>query len=79
MLDTGNPLYYDRALLLTAGEADAWDRECCAGFASDPAGTSLGAAGLAQVELEMQQLGEVLAAAAWVIVESYEWESGMGG
>ena len=77
MLDTGNPLYCDSALLLTAGEAAAWDRDCRAGFASDPAATSLGETGRAQVELQMQRIEAALATAAWVIVESCEWESGL--
>lgn len=69
--DTGNPWYVDYALLLTMGEAAAWDQQCCQAFASDPRGQS------AEMAAAMQLLEERLVAARWVIVESYEWESGL--
>ncbi len=57
-------------MLLTMGEASAWDKECRQAFAGhsrsqDP-----------KVKAAMKQLAERLQQASWVIVESYEWESG---
>lgn len=70
-IDTGNPIYVDYAFLLTAGEALVWDEACRNNFASDSRryGRNL--------EPAMQQLEAALKTAKWVIVESYEWESGL--
>ena len=75
IIDTGNPFWCDYGLLLTAGEASAWDRECRGSFAASQGGDSLGAAGRVEVEAAMKLLDELLKGAAWVIVESSEWES----
>ncbi len=70
-IDTGNPFHVDYALLLTHGEAAAWGEHCREQFAQDPRSqTSF------FVE-EMRQWESRLNAASWVIVESYEWESGL--
>ena len=67
-IDTNNPIYVDYAFLLTLGEALAWDKKCRARL-SDDAKKGL--------ESEMHQLEAALKKSKWVIVESYEWESGM--
>ena len=70
-IDTGNPFQVNSALLLTAWEASAWDEQCREQFAQDPRSqTSL-------VVEAMRQWESRLSAASWVIVESYEWESGL--
>lgn len=69
--DTGNPWYVDYVLLLTMGEATAWDKQCRNALAQDPRSQD------AQIIEAMQQLETRLAASSWVIVESYEWESGL--
>ena len=71
-IDTGHPLYVDYVLLLTAGEALAWDKRCREQFFSDPRGKNL------NIVSDMEQMELVLKKAKWVIVESYEWESGLG-
>lgn len=70
-IDTGNPTYLDYGMLLTKSEALAWDRQCREGFAEDPRSRS---ASLAE---GMKQWDAKLGSARWVIVESYEWESGL--
>lgn len=69
--DTGNPWYVDYALLLTMGEAAAWDKGCRKAFAHDPRSQH------AKIAEAMLLLEERLVSAQWVIVESYEWESGL--
>jgi hypothetical protein len=70
-IDLGHPLYVDYALLLTAGEALAWDKRCREEFYSDPSSKR------PHNVSAMQRLGSALKQARWVIVESYEWESGL--
>jgi len=70
-IDTGHPLYVDYALLLTPGEALAWDKRCREKFYTDPASKS------PHIVSGMQRLQSALKRARWVIVESYEWESGL--
>jgi len=69
--DTGNPFYVDYGLLLTGWEAMAWDKQCREQFAHDPRSQEP-----FFVEA-MQRWESVLESASWVIVESYEWESGL--
>jgi len=69
--DTASPGYLDYALLLTMDEAWAWDRQCREAFAGDPRSRD------AAIIDAMRQLEAKLEAARWVIVESYEWESGL--
>lgn len=70
-IDTQNPWYVDYGLLLTQGEAATWSREGWAAFASDPRSLD------PQVIEEMQRWEDMLANASWVIVELFEWESGL--
>jgi hypothetical protein len=70
-LDTGNPIDWNLAWLLSASEAAAWDDRCQAGFLTDARG-----AGPTILE-EMRQLAALLRQGGWVIVESHEWESGL--
>ena len=70
-IDTGNPIYVDYGLLLTVWEARVWDEACRESFAQDPRSRQ-------QRTIDaMQQLETRLKATSWVIVESYEWESGL--
>src|SRR5579871_3195925 len=68
-IDTGHPFQVNHALLLTAWEASAWDRQCQTQLAQDPHG------GTSFVKDAMRQLEAKLRDAQWVVVESYEWES----
>ena len=68
-IDTGNPVYVDYGLLLSATEAYAFDAECRASFAQDPHASG-------QLEA-MKHWEALLSSARWIIVESYEWESGL--
>ena len=70
-IDLGNPLYVDDALLLTSWEARAWDKKCREAFAQDPSSER------PHMVLAMERLQSALESAKWVIVESYEWESGL--
>ena len=70
-IDTGNPFYVDYGLLLTSGEAIAWDKHCREASASYPGGQKT------HTLEAMHGLESKLKTASWVIVESYEWESGL--
>lgn len=70
-IDTGNPIDWNLAWLLSAAEAAAWDDRCQAAFSMNPKGVD------PLVLEEMGQLAALLRQAGWVIVESYEWESGL--
>jgi hypothetical protein len=70
-IDTGNPIDWNLAWLLSAAEAAAWDDLCRGALPSAPS------AGNIAVQEEMRQLEALLREAAWVIVESVEWESGL--
>jgi len=70
-LDTGNPIDWNLAWLLSASEAVAWDDQCQAGFSTGPGGVD------PLVLEEMRQFAALLRQARWVIAESYEWESGL--
>lgn len=70
-IDTGNPIYVDYAVLLAQWEAMAWDRQCRDAFNQDPR-RQLESIGDAMRQLEMK-----LKSVSWVIVESYEWGSGL--
>lgn len=70
-IDTGNPFYVDYGLLLTGSEANAWDKRCREAFAGYPRSQE------AHVVEAMRKLESILRTASWVIVESFEWESGL--
>jgi len=69
--DTGNPWYVDYAMLLTTSEASTWDKECRKVYMEKSQNMDTG------IIEAMRQLKTKLDASSWVIVESYEWESGM--
>ena len=71
MIDTGNPSYVDYGLLLAGWEAIAWDKHCRENFVQDPRSQEP-----FFVEA-IQRWESMLRTASWVIVESYEWESGL--
>lgn len=70
-IDTGNLSYVDYALLLTVWEALVWDEQCRQSFALDPRSQH------AKIVEEMHLLETRLKSTRWVVVESYEWESGL--
>lgn len=70
-IDLDHPIYVDYALLLTPGEALEWDKRCRTQFFSNQRSEN------PKVLSDMQQLESALKKAKWVIVESYEWESGL--
>ena len=70
-IDTGNPFYVDYGLLLTGSEAKAWDKRCREAFAGDPHRLK------PHIVEAMRRLESMLRTASWVIVESFEWESGL--
>ncbi|MGD8586886.1 MAG: hypothetical protein PVJ75_16165 [Chloroflexota bacterium] len=70
-IDTGNPFYVDYGLLLTGGEARAWHKRRKEALAGELSRWP------AHVTEAMERLESMLKTAGWVIVESYEWESGL--
>ena len=70
-IDTGDLAYVDYALLLTVWEALVWDEQCRESFAQNPRNQQQKRVGA------MHQLETRLKSTSWVIVESYEWESGL--
>jgi hypothetical protein len=70
-IDLGHPLYVDYAFLMTAWEARAFDERCREEFSADPVSE------LPHNVSKMQRLESALEGAKWVVVESYEWESGL--
>ena len=70
-IDLGGPIYVNYALLLTPWEAVGWDSRCREQFSRDPRSRE------SWFVSEMQRVESALKRAKWVIVESYEWESGL--
>jgi hypothetical protein len=70
-IDTGHPIYVDYAYLLTVGEARAWDKRCREALGSNPSSRR------PHMVAAMEQLDTALKGAHWIVVESYEWESGL--
>ena len=70
-IDTQHPLYVNYAYLLTMGEAVAWDKECKKTFYFNRTSKN------PSIQEDMDKLEFILKKAHWVIVESYEWESGL--
>lgn len=70
-IDTGNPFYVDFGYLLSGSEARAWDEICREKFAEDARSKE---PFFIDAERRMESL---LRTASWVIIESYEWESGL--
>ena len=70
-IDTGNPIYVNYGLLLTQWGGNGLGQKSRETFASNPRNRQ------AAVVEAMRQWAVMLKAASWVIIESYEWESGM--
>ena len=70
-VDTNHPLYVNYAYLLMPGEAISFNKDCKAQFASKQIDQPN------QVRVDMEGIEAILKKSHWVIVESYEWESGM--
>jgi hypothetical protein len=70
-VDTGNPFSVDYGVLLTGAEAHAFDRAGREAFARDPRSDR------AETREAMHRWEAMLKDASWVIVDSYEWESGL--
>ena len=70
-VDTGSPFYLNFALPLTGREARAWDKQRRENFSGNRR------SGEPYFIAEMSRMESVLSKAGWVIVESYEWESGL--
>jgi hypothetical protein len=70
-LDLGNPVDANLAWLLSAAEAVAWDEGRRRDFSRDPRSAD------PAVQEEMRRLAAALDRASWIVVESYEWESGL--
>ena len=70
-IDTEHPIYVDYGLLLSRSEVYAWDSVCREIFAMDPRRHR------ADVKKSLQQRDTMLKTMKWVVVESYEWESGL--
>ena len=70
-IDLGNPIDANFAWLLTSAEAAAWNKQCTGQFSASLFSREK------NIKEDMDQLEAVLRDASWVIVESYEWESGL--
>ena len=70
-IDTGHPFYVNYGILLTQGEALSWDKSSRDEFARDPCSKHAGV--LEDMRLWDTRLKHI----SWMIVESYEWESGL--
>jgi len=70
-IDTGNPLYADFGLVLSSAEAIEWENYCREQFAPDPHARE------PYIAESMERWQSLMGSASWVIVESYEWESGL--
>jgi hypothetical protein len=71
LIDLGSPFHVNYSLLLHGGEAIAWDEQCREQFSRDPRSRE------PWFVSEMRRVESALEKARWVIVESYEWESGL--
>lgn len=69
-IDCGNPIDANYAWLLSAAEAIAFNNNCVEQFSLNCPSTRH------TISDDMHQLESELKNARWVIVESYEWESG---
>ena len=70
-VDLGSPFHVNYGLLLSPVEAMEWDERCRKRFARDPRRHQ------PAILEEMRVLHDALPRMRWVIVESYEWESGL--
>lgn len=70
-IDLRNPIDANYAWVLTSTEAIMWNENCTKHFSENQLNITPG------VIEAMHQLEVALSQASWVIVESYEWESGL--
>ncbi len=70
-IDFGNPIDANYGWLLNSAEVIAWNEQCTKDFSRDPRSS------LREIIEDQQQLDSALRKARWVVVESYEWESGL--
>jgi hypothetical protein len=70
-IDLGNPIDANFVWVLNSAEAAAWNEECVKLFAGDPLSRNQ------QIVGDQRKLEDALKHSQWVLVESYEWESGM--
>ena len=71
-IDTGNPFSVDYEYMLSPEEALAWDKESREKYSADPNNLK------PHIVSAMQALYAALKEAQRVVVESYEWDSGLG-
>jgi hypothetical protein len=69
-IDLGNRIDANFVWVLYSAEAVAWNEECVKSFSSDPLSNK------EHVIEEQSKLEEMLRQSQWLLVESYEWESG---
>jgi hypothetical protein len=70
-IDTGNPIDANFVYVLSAAEAILWNEQCAGRHSGDLHG------GMPDVASAARELEFLLRNASWIIVESYEWESGL--
>jgi len=70
-IDFDNPIDANYVWLLTPGEAIAWNKICMEQFSMNHSGSE------STISEDNFALESLLMNASWVIVESYEWESGL--
>jgi hypothetical protein len=68
--DLGNPIDANFVWVLSSGDAVAWNEGCVESFSVDPLSKK------PEVIEDQVKLKELLMQSQWVLVESYEWESG---
>lgn len=70
-IDLGNPIDANYVWILTSEEAISWNEQCIKDFSHDPRRS------IPSVITDIRQLESALSKARWLLVESYEWESGL--
>jgi len=70
-IDLGNPIDANYVWVLNSAEAAVWNEECVKLFSADPLSRH------PQILEEQRKLGDALTKSQWLLVESYEWESGL--
>jgi hypothetical protein len=70
-IDVGNPIDANFVYILNAAEAAEWNEECIRRVAAEPLSCN------PHVLEDQRKLKDALKQSQWLLVESYEWESGM--
>ena len=70
-IDLGNPIDTNYVWLLNSAEAITWNEKCKEDLSHNSVGSGQ------NISEDIHQLESALRKASWVIVESYEWESGL--